>query len=213
MHLFDIFFWMPHNWQLLFARCLLQPLSHGKSVASLCLFNRFYKYLVNLSLVCLNWFLLSGCLSVKPGFLLVLTHWDVEQRAFPTALFHILDYFETHCLVHVSVHPTIYRLFSKECQIQTSAPPSYFHLKCFLLVATYLEWLFSLVWGQTCIKIIIKWRRKKKSQTQFSQQDRNRFVPKSFHSIVINIFSWDDFHECLQNCPRMHAYVYLYYNW
>ena len=54
----------------------------------------------------------SGCLSMKQAFLLRLTHtlllfWEVEQRTIPTALFHVVHLFETSCLVHVSLHPTI----------------------------------------------------------------------------------------------------------
>ena len=52
-------------------------------------------FMLNVPPVCLTWFLLSGCLSVKPGFLL-LTHKllrfrDVKQRAImtATAFFHV----------------------------------------------------------------------------------------------------------------------------
>ena len=64
--------------------------------------------------VCLTEFLLLhvGCLSVRPDFLLLITHTlliccDVEQGAIPTALVHILHLFRTPCLVHVSLNPTI----------------------------------------------------------------------------------------------------------
>ncbi len=50
-----------------------KPLSHCRSIASLS-FPFSLIFMVNVQPVCPTWFLLSGYLSVKPGFLLLLTH-------------------------------------------------------------------------------------------------------------------------------------------
>ncbi len=91
----------------------------------------------------------SSCLSVKPDFLLLLTHtllicWDVEQEAIPTAFFHILHLFGTPCLVHVSLHPTILTVL-RGISIPTFSTLELFSKSIiFLLVAPYQEWLLAL---------------------------------------------------------------------
>ena len=120
----------------------LQPLSHRRSVASLCLFYRYFHGKCSTSLS-------------NPGFLLVLILilWlcrDVEQRATPVAFSLVLHLFGTPCLVHVSLHPMIFHLL-RGMSIPTFSSTEFLHVYVFFLVALNLEWLLALFWA-TCIK-------------------------------------------------------------
>ena len=121
----------------------LQPLSHRRSVTDISM--------VNVPPVYLTLFLLSGYLSARPGFLLVLILilWlcrDVEQRATPVAFSLVLHLFWTPCLVHVSLHPMIFHLL-RGMSISTFSSTEFLHVYVFSL---NLEWLLALL-RATCI--------------------------------------------------------------
>ena len=75
---------------------------------------------------------------------------DVEQRVIPTAFFpmYSVHLFGTPCLVHVSLHPTIWTVLWGISIPIFSSPEYFFIFNVFLLVAP-LSWVaFSLVWGE-----------------------------------------------------------------